>query len=66
MRLGIESEIALRIGRPFPADEIPGERVLDYVDGVCAAFELVDDSGADYGRLAAAPWWPTTPGTRAW
>jgi 2-keto-4-pentenoate hydratase len=55
VRLGVESEIALRIGRPFPAGEIPADRVLDYVDGICAAFELVDDSGADYGRLAAAP-----------
>lgn len=55
VRLGIESEMALRIGRPFPASEVPAERVLDYVDGVCAAFELVDDRGADYARLAAAP-----------
>lgn len=54
VRLGIESEIALRIARPFPPGEITPERVLDYVDGVCAAFELVDDSHADYGRLAAA------------
>jgi 2-keto-4-pentenoate hydratase len=55
VRLGVESEIALRIGRPFPAGETVGpERVLDYVDGVCAAFELIDDSAADYGRLSAA------------
>lgn len=55
VRLGVESEIALRIGRPFPATAVPPERVLDYVDGICAAFELIDDSHADYGRLAAAP-----------
>lgn len=55
VRLGVESEIALRIARPFPAGEIAAEQALDYVDGVCAAFELVDDSGADYARLAAAP-----------
>ena len=54
VRLGIEAEIALRIGRSFPAADVPPERVLDYVDGVCAAFELVDDSHADYARLAAA------------
>jgi 2-keto-4-pentenoate hydratase len=53
VRLGIESEIALRIGRAFPAADIPPEQVLDHVDGVCAAFELIDDSNADYGRLAA-------------
>jgi 2-keto-4-pentenoate hydratase len=55
VRLGIESEIALRIGRPFPAGDVPADQVLSYVDAICAAFELVDDSGADYGRLAAAP-----------
>lgn len=54
VRLAIESEIALRIGAPFPAGEVSPDRVLDHVDGVCAAFELIDDSGADYGRLSAA------------
>jgi 2-keto-4-pentenoate hydratase len=53
--LGIESELALRIGRPFLTGDIPPDRVLDHVDALCAAFELVDDSHADYGRLAAAP-----------
>ncbi len=54
VRLGVESEIALRVARPFPlGEDVPPERVLDYVDGVCAAFELVDDSAADYGRLSA-------------
>ena len=55
VRLGVESEIALRIGRAFPAHEVPADQVLSYVDGICAAFELVDDCGADYARLAAAP-----------
>jgi len=54
VRLGIESEIALRIGRAFPEGEVSPQRVLGHVDGVCAAFELVDDSGADYRRLTAA------------
>jgi 2-keto-4-pentenoate hydratase len=54
VRLGVESEIAVRIGRPFPDGEIAPERALEHVDAVCAAFELVDDSGADYARLAAA------------
>lgn len=54
VRLGVESEIALRIGRAFATGETvsPG-RVLEHVDGVAAAFELVDDSGADYARLSA-------------
>jgi len=55
VRLGIESEIALRIGRPFAEGEPRADQVLDHVDAICAAFELVDDSEADYGRLAAAP-----------
>jgi 2-keto-4-pentenoate hydratase len=54
VRLGVESEIAVRIGKPFPAGEIASDRVLDHVDVLCAAFELVDDSAADYGRLTAA------------
>jgi 2-keto-4-pentenoate hydratase len=53
VRLGVESEIAVRIGRSFPDGEVAPERALDHVDAICAAFELVDDSGADYGRLAA-------------
>jgi 2-keto-4-pentenoate hydratase len=52
VRLGLESEIALRIGRPLPPDPSPGE-ALACVDQVCAAFELIDDSGADYARLTA-------------
>jgi len=55
VRLGIESEIALRIGTPFPPGGVAPERDLDHVDAICAAFELVDDSGADYARLSAAP-----------
>jgi 2-keto-4-pentenoate hydratase len=52
VRLGLESEIALRIGRPLPADPSPAE-ALACVDLVCADFELIDDSGADYARLTA-------------
>ena len=55
VRLGVESELAVRIGRPFPPGAAvgPGE-VLAHADAVCAAFELVEDSGADYARLSAA------------
>ncbi len=52
-RLGIEFEIAVRIrsdvlvtGRPCTA-----EMIAPHIDGVCAAIELVDDRGADYGNL---------------
>lgn len=40
---GLESELAVRIGPD-------GEGI----DQVCAAFELVEDNGADYARLSAA------------
>jgi 2-keto-4-pentenoate hydratase len=53
VRLGAESEIALRIGREVPADAGP-EAAMACVDGVCAAFELIEDWGADYARLSAA------------
>ena len=53
VRLGIECEIAMRLSRRFPDGEITPACALDYVDGVCAAFELIDDSGADYSRLSA-------------
>jgi len=55
VRVGVESEIALRIGRPFPAEGVTATDALAYVDAVAAAFELVDDHGADYARLSAAP-----------
>src|SRR5438093_1276844 len=35
--------------------EVAAADALAYVDAVTAAFELVDDHGADYARLAAAP-----------
>ncbi|THD60658.1 fumarylacetoacetate hydrolase family protein [Phenylobacterium sp.] len=54
VRLGVESEIAVRIGASFLGGQVAPEQALDHVDAICAAFELVDDSGADYGRLAAA------------
>jgi 2-keto-4-pentenoate hydratase len=51
-RLGVESELAVRIGATPP----PGateEILFDCIDAVAAAFELVDDRGADYGALEA-------------
>ncbi len=41
--VGLESELAVRIG----PDGVG-------IDQVCAAFELVEDNGADYGKLSAA------------
>jgi 2-keto-4-pentenoate hydratase len=54
VRLGIESEIALRVATPFPDGELTPAEALSHIDLICAAFELIDDSAADYARLSAA------------
>ena len=51
-RLGLEFEIAVRIGRDTAATTghtVAGVRA--HVDGVCAAIEVVDDRAADYRTL---------------
>ncbi|RPJ36213.1 MAG: hypothetical protein EHM35_08500 [Planctomycetaceae bacterium] len=55
VRLGIECEIAVRLGMDLPAAQAPFSRsdVGDAVVAVMAAFELVDDRAADYAHLAA-------------
>jgi 2-keto-4-pentenoate hydratase len=50
-RLGLEFEIAMRIGRAANAGPYDAQTIRDHVDGVCAAIELVDDRDADYRRL---------------
>lgn len=64
VHLGVESEIALRVGRDLGPDGAPytREQVADYVVGAMAATELVDDFGCDYKtldplRLAAENAW---------
>src|SRR5262245_2458108 len=54
-RLGVEFEIALRLGRDLdPANAPFNDAVMSKaVDGVCAAIELVDDRHADYASLDA-------------
>lgn len=53
-RLGIECEIAVQLGSDLPAAQAPYSRdhVADAVAAVMAAFELVDDRGANYASLA--------------
>jgi 2-keto-4-pentenoate hydratase len=52
-RLGLEFEIAVRIKSDVPATGTPltAEAIRPYIDGVCAAIELVDDRSADYANL---------------
>lgn len=52
-RLGLEFEIAVRIKSDVPVTGTPctAEMIAPHIGGVCAAIELVDDRGADYGNL---------------
>jgi 2-keto-4-pentenoate hydratase len=54
VRLGIESEIAVQLGRPLPETaDLDAAVVLACLSQACAAFELIDDSDADYTGLDA-------------
>jgi 2-keto-4-pentenoate hydratase len=50
VRLGIEFEICVRLGRPLAPRDRPYEmaEVADAVDAVCAAFEVIDDRNSAY------------------
>jgi len=52
-RLGLEFEIAVRIGSDIPIAGVPFgiDTIRPHIDGVCAAIELVDDRDADYTGL---------------
>lgn len=53
IRLGLEFEIAVRLGHDLPASDRPPTlvEVEQALDGVAAAIELVDDRGCDYRSL---------------
>ena len=55
-RLGIESELALRIGKEVPVSPAApnGQDLIGCVDAIAAAFEIIDDRDADYARLEAS------------
>ena len=52
-RLGLEFEIAVRIRSDIAVGGTPhtASTIEPFIDGVCAAIELVDDRSADYARL---------------
>jgi 2-keto-4-pentenoate hydratase len=52
-RLGVEFEIAVRLGRDLPAAGAPysGKEIATAVAAVCPAIEVIDDRGADYAGL---------------
>ena len=55
IRLGIETEIAVRLGRALPARSAPYDRadVTDAVAEMMAAIELVDDRYVDFTAIGA-------------
>ena len=50
-RLWLEFEIAVRIKSDLPATTLSATTIAPYIDGVCAAIEVVDDRNADYANL---------------
>jgi 2-keto-4-pentenoate hydratase len=50
-RIGLEFEIAVRIKSDIPPEAQTPQAIAPHVDGVCAAFEIVDDRAADYGNF---------------
>lgn len=53
-RLGLEMELAVRIGKALPERIPEASGMAHYIDRLCAAFEVIDDRLADYGDLDAA------------
>lgn len=55
-RLGIESELALRVGKQVPSVRPGGDarELIGCVDAIAAAFEVIDDRAADYAHLEAS------------
>jgi 2-keto-4-pentenoate hydratase len=50
-RLGLEFEIAVRLGADVQAADQTAQTVRRHVDAVCAGIEVVDDRNADYTQL---------------
>lgn len=55
-RLGIESELALRVGKPVPPLGASNDvaDLIGCIDAIAAAFEVIDDRDADYSHLEAS------------
>lgn len=53
--LGIECEVAVRLGEDLPAAQAPfsRERIADSIGACMPAFELIEDRGADYKQIDA-------------
>ena len=55
VHLGVEFEVAVRIGRDIEPDRLPGtpDAARAFVDAICPAIELIEDRNADYKTLDA-------------
>lgn len=55
LRLGLECEVAVRLGADLPVAQAPHTRasLATKVDACAAAFELVEDGGIDYDHIDA-------------
>ncbi len=53
-RIGIESELAVRVAATVPPEAVDSEAFFEHFDVATAAFEIVDDSNADYKRMTGA------------
>lgn len=54
VRLGLESELALHLAQDIPFEAITSdESLVQQIGSIHAAFEIVDDRGADYAHLSA-------------
>lgn len=53
VRLGLECEVAVKLARTLDARgaDLDLEQVAACVEGVCVAFEIIEDRAADYARL---------------
>jgi len=55
VRLGLEFELAFRMGKDVPTDTpLDAETIAPYVDAAMPAFEMIEDRDADYSSLDAA------------
>ncbi|MFI5032744.1 MAG: 2-keto-4-pentenoate hydratase [Reyranellales bacterium] len=56
-RLGVELEVIFVMGRDVPKPKKPYDKdsIAEYVGEARAGFELIEDRGADYSRLAVNP-----------
>jgi 2-keto-4-pentenoate hydratase len=52
-RLGLESELVLRLAKPVPllAENDDCSDLIDCIDAVAAGFEIIEDRAADYAHL---------------